>query len=166
MIHLLKEIKASLSPSCILLDCRAGLHDLGGLAVQRLSHLNVVFGLDSDQSWQGLRLVIRQMSMSERLPDCLMIQALEPPPSEIRERSRNRFLTDSYDAFLEYYYEHPDAGSSPDIGNTDAPHYPFHMPYETSLAGYRSLRDVAEILTNEHLREFTALLARRVGKAI
>ncbi len=163
MINLFKEIKASLSPSFILLDCRAGLHDLGGLALQRLSHLNVIFGLDSEQSWQGLRLVIRQIGQSDPPPDCVIIQAHEPPPGEIRERSRERFLTDSYNAFSDYYYED---GTVPNIDTEDEPHYPVHLPYETALAGYRSLRDVAEILTNERYREFAALLARRVGKKL
>jgi len=165
MISLLKEIRSTIDPTFILLDCRAGLHDLGGLALQQLSHLNVVFGLDSEQSWQGLRLVIRQIGQSKgRLPDCLMIQALEPPPGEIRERARARFLADSYNAFLKHYYEHPDAGLTPDVGDQDAPHYPYHIPYETALAGYRSLYDVAEVLTGERFRDFTATLARRVGK--
>ncbi len=167
MIGMLKDIRKTFSPSLILLDCRAGLHDLGGIALQQLSHLNVVFGLDSEQSWQGLRLVIRQIGLSQgRLPDCLMIQALEPPPGtgEIRERSRARFLTDSYNAFLQYYYEDSDSEPAPNIDDQDAPHYPFHIAYEASLAGYRSLRDVDEILTTERFREFTANLARRVGK--
>lgn len=163
MISLFKEIKASLSPSFILLDCRAGLHDLGGLALQRLSHLNVIFGLDSEQSWQGLRMVVRQIGQSERVPDCLIIQALEPPPGDIRRKSRERFLEDSWNAFSQYYY---DAEAVPDIDNADAPHYPFHIPYDSSLAGYQSLADVAEILAKERFREFTEMLARRVGKKL
>jgi hypothetical protein len=54
---------------------------------------------------------------------------------------------------------------APNIDDQDAPHYPFHIAYDALLAGHRSLRDAAEILTNERFREFAAHLARRVGKS-
>ena len=44
LVDLLKLVKSQYNPDYILLDCRPGLNDLGGLAIQRLSHANVLFG--------------------------------------------------------------------------------------------------------------------------
>jgi hypothetical protein len=165
-VHLLKQIRAKYEPSIILLDCRAGLHDLGGLAVQTLSHLNVIFGLDSEVSWDGLRLITRCLGHTEPPPACLMVQAMEPPPGAIREAARARFLEKSYDAFLGQYYIGPQWDPAPDIGEPEAPHAPFPIAYRAELAGYQCLADAAEILTGDRYREFTKRIATIVGKTV
>jgi hypothetical protein len=90
---------------------------------------------------------------------------MEPPPGAIRDAARARFLDKSYDAFLVHYYTGPEWDPAPDIGQPDAPHMPFPIPYRAELAGYQSLADVAEILTAEHYREFTKRIASAVGKS-
>jgi cellulose biosynthesis protein BcsQ len=166
LAHLLRQIRATYEPAVILLDCRAGLHDLGGLAVQTLSHLNVIFGLDSEASWDGLRLITRCLGHTKPAPFCLTVQAMEPPPGAIREAARARFLDNSYNAFLDHYYSGPEWDPAPDIGQPDAPHAPFPIAYSAELAGYQSLADVAEILTSERYREFTKRIATIVGRPV
>ncbi|MFK0733514.1 MAG: AAA family ATPase [Gloeotrichia echinulata IR180] len=53
--NMLKEIKGEIQNlDFILLDARAGFHDIGGLALADLSHAAVIFGTQSRQSWAGL----------------------------------------------------------------------------------------------------------------
>ncbi|MFN7661608.1 MAG: KGGVGR-motif variant AAA ATPase, partial [Dolichospermum sp.] len=60
---MLKELESAVKPlDFILLDSRAGFHDIGGLALTDLSHAAVIFGRQSRQSWAGLTYVIRRLS--------------------------------------------------------------------------------------------------------
>ncbi|MFM5942083.1 MAG: KGGVGR-motif variant AAA ATPase, partial [Dolichospermum sp.] len=59
---MLKELEEKSNPlDFILLDSRAGFHDIGGLALTDLSHAAVIFGRQSRQSWTGLTHVIRRL---------------------------------------------------------------------------------------------------------
>lgn len=153
LVDLLKLLKRVHNPDYIFLDCRPGLNDLGGLAIHRLSHANVLLGLDSAQSWQGIRCILKSVGMVDNPPPCLVVQAMEwPTPDDVRRQSRDRFLDLSYKAFCEYFYDENDI---PDIDAPDEPHFPFGLPYLQSLTGYQTLQDVAELLTRDPFSSLT-----------
>jgi len=163
LVDLLKLVKKQFTPDYILLDCRPGLNDLGGLAIQRLSHANVLFGQDSTQSWQGMRYVLKALGLSQTPPACLVVQAMEwPSPDEIRRISRDRFLSQSYDAFCEFFYEEDDI---PGLDAADEPHFPFGIPYLQSLTGYQTLADIAELLTKDPYLSLTTRIMNLCEKA-
>jgi len=163
LVDLLKLVKSQYRPDYILLDCRPGLNDLGGLAIQRLSHVNVLFGQDSVQSWQGMRYALRVLGITLTPPACLLVQAMEwPSPDEIRRRSRERFLSQSYDTFCEFYYDENDI---PDIDAVDEPHFPFGVPYLQSLTGYQTLADIAELLTKDPYLSLTTRIVQLCERA-
>jgi len=161
---LFKQLRAAYKPEYVLLDCRCGLHDLGGLAIQCLSHLNVVFGLDSQVSWDGLRLIVQRMRQSGSNATCLLIHAMEPPPGDIRRKAHDRFQSNAYSIFLEEFYVEPDYDTAPDIDDADAPHSPFGIAYESALAGYQTLSDVCEILTKSPYSDLTRRISDIVGR--
>jgi len=164
LADLFSHIKGEIEPDYLLIDCRAGLHDLGGLAVHQLSHANIIFGLDSEQSWQGLRCILRGLGLIDPPPPCLLVQAMEwPTPDARRKESRKRFLIAAYDVFTETYYVE---GEVPDIGSQDDPHCPYHLPYNQSLTGFQTLQDVAELLTKDPYPAFAERVKELVQKAI
>ncbi|MGH7272567.1 MAG: KGGVGR-motif variant AAA ATPase, partial [Polyangiaceae bacterium] len=55
---LLEAIASKVAPQVILLDSRTGLHDLGGLALHRLSHADFLVARANKQAREGLRLVL------------------------------------------------------------------------------------------------------------
>ncbi len=162
---LLRHIKGEFKPSFIFVDCRAGLHDLGGLAVQALSHANVLFGLDSQQSWDGLRCIVRRLGLVEGAPPaCLLIQAMEDgTPGPRRDDARERFLNQSYSAFCDEFY---DAGEVPDIAAKGEAHDPFPLAYDSRLAGYQTLAQAAELLFQTPYPALTERVKQLVGKAM
>lgn len=72
MVDMLSELESAVRPlDFILMDARAGFHDIGGLAISNLCHAAVIFGTQSRQSWAGLTHVIRHLAspgIDYRLP--------------------------------------------------------------------------------------------------
>ncbi|HPD32241.1 MAG TPA: hypothetical protein PLL20_19780, partial [Phycisphaerae bacterium] len=136
---------------------------LGGLAVHCLSHAAVLLGLDSSQSWQGVRCIIRSLGLIDGPPrPLLMVQAMDSYRSDDRAKdARARFLQQSYDAFTEHFYNE---GDVPDIAGEDEPHYPFRIPYSEALMGYQKLTEVVPLITNSPYVEFVAKIEEMASK--
>lgn len=78
----------------ILLDARAGLHDLTGAAINGTPHLVVLFGRDTDESWAGIELMLRRIG-ADRVgtpggqQDVLLVYA--KAPGQVADRSDRTF---------------------------------------------------------------------------
>jgi len=121
---LLREVRSAASPDVILLDCRAGLHDIGGLAVALMAHHVFVLATDNEQSRRGLRAVVRALSRPESdAPVPLrVVQALVHADNAIaRQMSVSAFRNAAYAILCEQYYE-PE--SVPAAEAIDVPHDP------------------------------------------
>ena len=133
---MLQELESMYRPlDFILLDARAGFHDIGGLAVADLSHASVIFGRQSRQSWAGITHVIRRLAgsaMKEPLP-VLLAHALAPPVGlPGREKELREYRETAYDVFLENYYSGTDV---PNESDSDSPHMPIVLPWQDLLRG-------------------------------
>lgn len=171
LARLLSELKKSQQPDIILLDARAGLHDIGGLALGSLAHLHVLFGLDSEQSWSGLRLAIAHLGRDrlwagEKQQECLMVQAHvkagdEGPGSEVRFRRR------AYDIYCGEYYDAPENPSPewpvPDEMADDQPHFPVPITHDTRIMGYSSLERISDYLCQGDFKKVVDKLAGKLG---
>ena len=169
--ELLSALRKSAQPDIILLDSRAGLHDLGGLALSSMAHWHVLFGLDSAQSWDGLRLAISHLGR-ERVEagqpqrDCLMVQSMARP-QEGRQESTERFRHQSYEAFCLDYYDdpaNPDAEwPVPDELAGDEPHYPVALVHDNRVMGYSNVADVADYLCQGDFQKLHTNLMGKLG---
>ncbi len=122
--ELFRQIRASEDPDFILIDSRAGLHDLGGLAVAQVAHLALLIATDSEQNYRGLREVVRvfgQPGKENPLPARVVQGLLTVADDRIRDQSRQRFRERTYDIFCDLYYR---AGAVPDIEEISRPHDP------------------------------------------
>lgn len=168
---LLGALKKSTQPDIILLDSRAGLHDLGGLALSSMAHWHVLFGLDSAQSWDGLRLAIAHLGR-ERVEagqpqrDCLIVQSMARP-QEGRQESTERFRHQSYEAFCRDYYDdsaNPNAEwPVPDELAGDEPHYPLTLVHDNRVMGYSKVAMVADYLCQGDFQKLHASLMAKLG---
>jgi uncharacterized protein YeaO (DUF488 family) len=153
---LLEAIRKELSPDWILLDARTGLSEPSGALLSGLGHLHLLFGTPSDQSWQGLRVVIERLGprgAARDLPqaDCILVQAMVPNDAETGKRARELFKTQARDEFSERYYTDSPADDERfwdlgDLDTKDAPHVPIPLSYEAKLAHFSDIADVAELL--------------------
>ena len=146
MGDMLKELQSAAKPlDFILMDARAGFHDIGGLAIANLSHAAVIFGTQSRQSWAGLTHVIRHLAspgVDERLP-LIIVHSMAPAlgiPG--RELELTEFREQAYTIFQENYYSENE--TVPNANDTEEPFTPFVVPYQETLRG-----DIALFARNE-----------------
>ncbi|MTJ50731.1 KGGVGR-motif variant AAA ATPase [Dolichospermum sp. UHCC 0259] len=154
MVSMLKELESAVRPlDFILMDARAGFHDIGGLAIAKLSHAAVIFGTQSRQSWAGLTHVIRHLAspgVDERLP-LVLVHSMAPAIGILgRDIELREFREKAYDLFQENYYSVDE--TVPDSNDREAPFFPLVVPYQESLRG-----DIALFLRNSTSEEFTRL---------
>lgn len=118
----------------ILLDARAGFHDMGGVVTTQLPHGVVLFGNQSVQSWDGLKQVIHALAESQPDPvPVAIVSSMSPSSGKYDYESYHKaFLEQSYNVFLEEYYslEEPLPARMADDE--------FHTPFE--IAWYDDLR--------------------------
>lgn len=169
---LLEEARKELDPRWICIDARAGLSEPAGLLLAGTAHLHVLFGTSSEQSWQGLRVVLERIGASrvrEDRPqlDCVLVHAMVPQEATAAKIATEGFAERALAEFRDHYYapdpENPEEDDDRlwyirDAETTDAPHAPVAVPYQSKLAHYAVVDDVADHLAEA--REFVALTER------
>ena len=155
MVSMLKELESAVKPlDFILMDARAGFHDIGGLAISKLSHAAVIFGTQSRQSWAGLTHVIRHLAspgIDARLP-LIFVHSMAPAIRMLgRETELTEFREQAYIVFQENYYSEDE--TVPDANNKEEPFFPVDVPYQENLRG-----DIALFSRNSTPEESTRLL--------
>ena len=180
---MLKELEGAVKPlDFILLDSRAGFHDIGGLALTDLSHAAVIFGRQSRQSWDGLTHVIRRLSRplapeGEKQLPVVLVHAMALASLERRRNEELRaFKEEAYRVFQENYYDQGEDVPNPD--DINEPFSPIILPLKDELQGDISLfiRDESEeesdrleqlvsLMTNEDYQKLAKRLCLRLNKS-
>lgn len=181
LVSLVKSIKNQFKADYILLDSRAGLHDIGGLALNGLAHLDVVFGLDNEQSWAGMKIVISHLGRQRIEWDllqqnCAFVYAMAPPASSKDRLNRVQAFADRSHALFseEFYNAEPSEGWSdpipenvwpvPAADAVDEPHFPLVLEFNTEIQQARSLNAIADMLTHGDYRNFFSGVLNRIGR--
>lgn len=130
---LLMDIKDNYTVDYILLDARAGFHDMGGIAVIQIPHGVVLFGNDSRQSWDGITQVLRTIAEGHTadFPVMLVDTMCPNPTAENYTSARDRFINKSYTVCIENYY---DADiEMPGIEAEGEIHFPEFISFDSAL---------------------------------
>lgn len=158
----------------ILLDARAGLHDLTGAAVNGTPHLVVLFGRDTDESWAGLDLMLRRIG-GERVgtpggqQDVLLVYAKAPgtvadPPDNAFAEALSSFESNALGRMQEggsYYARAEDVGpDDADLVASDNRHVPVGLLFDMDTLHGDGRRIPADRLGYGELRE---KIRERVG---
>lgn len=146
----------------ILVDARAGFHDLGGIMLASLSHGAVVVGTASEQSWLGLRVVARLLAnpFRARGEEPVPLVAVHGMAPEVGARGREAelaaFRATLHDCLSEEYYPARDLPPPEERGR---PHDALPLPWSAALRGRGGPldEDTVKILQGQ---EFTALVGR------
>lgn len=143
----------------MLLDSRAGLHDLAGIATTRLGALTFLFAVNTQQTWAGYRTLLAgwgsRPSVAREIRERLRVVAAQVPETN-RGQYLERLRLAAYDSFEPLYDRPPPEGEaepadafSPDIQSADAPHSPLPIYWSGE---FQSWDPLAGEVTNDQLR--------------
>ncbi len=146
-IHrLVKKLEELEKPDVVLIDSRAGLHDLAAVSIVGLASTAFLFATDTEQSWQGYKLLFSHwQSHPEIAVDVrrrlAIVQALFLE-SEQAKRAKD-FLEKSYGLFSEALYDEVQPGetseASFDLEDESAPHYPLRINWNNRFQEFSPL---------------------------
>ena len=168
--QLLDRIRKELNPHWILLDSRAGLGEPAGLLLGGMAHLHVLLGTSSEQSWQGIRLILDRIGsgrvhVGKPQAECVLVQTMIPEFHDSAVDAKTVFLARSENEFADHYYaedtnseEDDSMWSIRDMSAKDAPHQPVSISYKQNLAHFRALKYVLNDLLGEEYQN----LAKRI----
>lgn len=149
---LLDEVKTQLKPRWILIDARAGLHDLAGLSLHGLAHLDVLFTRANRQGNDGLGVVLRALARQKRATAAriVLVHAMAAVRNEESASQNAGLRREAYELFMEYVYAKEGV---PGQAADDADHRPWMIRRNESIELNDNLADVVEALKGADYRE-------------
>ena len=135
---LLNQLASRRQYDAILVDARAGLHETSGGLVLGLGAEALLFGVDTSQTFDDLRLLFDAfadafdpaMSGADLRSAFKMVHAKAPRD----EKDRRPFRERSWELWSDYLYDDVDPSTELsrdslvfDLGDEDAPHYPLEI---------------------------------------
>ncbi|WP_158620115.1 tyrosine-protein kinase family protein [Corallococcus sicarius] len=146
---LVLKVRSALKPDYIFLDARAGLHDLAGLSLHGVSHVDVLVGRASEQSFRGLDIAIQALGIRKNSQDlrCIVVHGFAPrdPESDSGKLELAKFQERTYDSFCEHIYEE----DPPAPTDKTAAHWPWPLRQDPDLERFSSILSVRDNLFSE-----------------
>ncbi|MEI7869631.1 MAG: hypothetical protein WCI11_17225 [Candidatus Methylumidiphilus sp.] len=163
LLMLLEQLtRLSDKPDAVLLDARAGLHDIGSAAVTQLGAEVFMFARDDYQSWQAYELLFAHLSSAQSVEWGMPEQDLRwrikmvSAQAEPTQSAKLRFIDRSYAKWQRFYDSEPvddqkilinlglsGSREEDDISNNTpkifdrnedyAPHYPFFISFDPRI---------------------------------
>lgn len=145
--------RTSRKPDVVLLDSRAGIHDIAAVAITQLSALSLLFAIDNPQTWAGYRALFKRWgenveqarAMRDRLK---MVAAFVPARSSgsylagFRENAQSCFAETLYDNVVASGVNDAEASAisdadpfNPATEDDYAPHSPLPILFASDLVG-------------------------------
>jgi MinD-like ATPase involved in chromosome partitioning or flagellar assembly len=127
---LVDAARTKFAPDYILIDSRAGLHDIGGLSLHALAHVDVLVARATSQNLVGLEIALQTLGRRKRTDDLrrLLVAHTFAPQREDRETrtpEEETFLQQAYDLFSKWIYPRSNAPDQIEQRDSDdAPHFP------------------------------------------
>jgi MinD-like ATPase involved in chromosome partitioning or flagellar assembly len=138
MINTLQELH---SPDIVLIDSRAGIHEISSVVLTRLGAECLLFGLDTPQTWHAYRALFlhfhRHNDLLKNVRESFKAVAALIPSTDSPDAYVKRFRLNAYSAFVEIY-DPSDAGEisafSFDVHDDDAPHNPIPIYFQPTFS--------------------------------
>lgn len=147
MQQVVQLLEAQEKPDVVLIDSRAGLHDVAAISITSLADTALLFATDSAQNWLGYEQLFahwqHRPAVCAQVRDRLAIVQALAPKSDREGRSRD-FLNHAYELFSSTLYDEiaPPVSNSgqpstqavdlynPAMEDEAAPHYPIRVDWD------------------------------------
>jgi MinD-like ATPase involved in chromosome partitioning or flagellar assembly len=168
---LLVRIKRRHRPDYVLLDARAGLHDLGGLSLHALAHVDVLIGRSGASTRDGFELVLEALSRRRKKQDLrvVMVQSFVPVEGGEQQRAREAWAAVSYEIFSKTVYSRlysEDGEDLPSLDEGAAMHFPWVIPnYGDPIGRVDRLIEIDDpFWTASPYKDLTERIVERCGR--
>lgn len=159
------------APDLVILDSRAGLHDIAAVTVTRMDADAFLFAVDSMQTWNAYAFLFRHWrqhpQVSEFRQKLQIVAGMVPETG--RDQYLKRFRENSWDLFREHLYDEAEAQATDvfsfDLDSIEAPHYPLPIFWNRALQEFDPLRDdsgIDEQITEAAMGKFMTEAERMV----
>lgn len=146
------------TPDVVVLDSRAGIHDIAAAAVTRMDAQTFLFAVDSPQTWNACSFLFshwkRNSTLTSSIRERLQVVASMIPETR-QEEYLKRFREHSWDIFRVYLYDESSATAVDafnfDLNSEDAPHYPLPVFW------HRALQEFDPVASSTGMEEAIAL---------
>lgn len=140
------------SPDVVLLDSRAGIHDVAAVTISRLCDLALLFGADNSQTWSGYRDLFtawQSSGQAELIRERLKMVASMVPDSAHHSMDTylQSFRGHAFDYFSATLYDERPADDdlsstvfAPSEADKAAPHYAIPILFEPGLVSMDALK--------------------------
>lgn len=166
---LVEQIEVSYSPDIVILDSRAGIHDIAAVSVTRMDADTLLFAVDSPQTWKAYSFLFENFNKSPSLKE--LRNRFRIVASMVPEVGRKQYLTgftqNAWDLFRDYLYEETDYEDrdffSFDLKDEDAPHHPLPIFWHRALQEFNPIASeygMDEKTVDEAMKECIAILDR------
>ncbi|MFF4947258.1 KGGVGR-motif variant AAA ATPase [Streptomyces rubiginosohelvolus] len=136
-------VRASRRPDVVIIDSRAGIHDIAAVALSRLCDLALLFGSDNRQTWEGYSDLFTAWRTSGQAPaireKLRMVASMVPDSTD---RPQEQYLEDfrdhAWSCFSTLYDDlagDDSAGFNPSPEDNSAPHSPIPILFTLELVG-------------------------------
>ncbi|MDI5980494.1 KGGVGR-motif variant AAA ATPase [Amycolatopsis magusensis] len=136
----------SRAPDVVILDSRAGIHDVAATTLTHLGGLNLLFAADNPQTWAGYRALFEEwqkLPNSRQLGERLRMVSSMTPAAE-QEEYLDRFADQAQSCFTDTLYEDADYDDLDafnfSVSDPAAPHAPIPILFHTDLVGLDPIR--------------------------
>jgi hypothetical protein len=139
----LRVRELSRSPDVILLDSRAGIHDIAAVAITQLSDLSLLFGTDNRQTWTGYHSLFTQWRDNLAPTELHQIRqrlrmVASMVPSANKDSYLETFRDHAQECFENTLYDIVEQADDTEafnfsLGDENAPHSPIPIYFNTDL---------------------------------
>lgn len=163
---MLHKISQEYDVDYILIDARAGFHDMGGITVSQIPHGAVLIGNDTRQSWEGMTQVLKTIAEGhdDDLPIVLVDSMCEKPTSANFAEMKKNFENKSYTVCLENYYSEDSVKPGPEAEGVA--HAPVFVPFNDALLQGIILYSSGSSEQDNVVKAYKELLTEKTYKAI
>lgn len=137
--------RRSRQPDVVLLDSRAGIHDVAAVAITQLSTLALLFATDNPQTWHGYRALFDQWrtrldaETRDHIRNRIKMVAAMVPSNQAETYLRG-FADNAQECFADTLYDNEEGVADLDFFNfapddPAAPHYPLSIAHSLDLVG-------------------------------
>jgi len=170
---ILADVKQRLKPDYIFLDARAGLHDLGGLSLHALAHVDVLVGRAARATLDGFQLVLEALVRRRDEKDLrvVVVQSFVPLPVRGEEyaRIRDGWALSLHEAFTPTIYERIYAQRKddlPEVNDETAMHFPWVIPQYDSIGRVDRIDDIDKtVIDGEAFAALRGRIIERCGRS-